>query len=340
MTSIAHVETARPLLLRIAPRLTISLVLLCWIALIVPVHPLLASFGRVRPWLLLASYLTIPLIVYIDANRTRVLTAVQGMTHTVGTLWRISLVSSFYSMLLPGLAAGGVVRWHRLARRDAMPGQALAVVMFGRTLSTAITVSVGLACAAMDPIVRGHPIWGGTLALIAVGLIAFIWMAFLTDRAAALVLMLSQRGSLSPFIRGHLCRLAEHAGAFRSLGWMRLTATLLLMLANELIALASFYLLALALNLPLSAFAVGWTRAYVLMVTILPISILGIGVREGSLIAMLSVYHIDPASAVVYSTLILGRNVLTGILGAGIELGSLMWGRSAKTSCADSSGLT
>jgi len=269
-----------------------------------------------------------------------VLTAVQGMTHTVGTLWRISLVSSFYSMLLPGLAVGGVVRWHRLARRDAMPAQALAVLLFGRTLSTAMTVSIGVACAAMDPIVRGHPIWGGGLALIAVGMFAFVWIVFLTDRTIAVTRELAQSRWLPPFVRAPLCRLASQVGAFRNLGARRLCTTLLLMLGNELIALASFYLLALALDLPLSPFAVGWTRAYVLMVTILPISILGIGVREGSLIAMLSVYHIDPASAVAYSTLILGRNVLTGMLGAVLELGSVLRGRIATRARAPSNRIT
>ena len=69
----------------------------------------------------------------------------------------------------------------------------------------------------------------------------------------------------------------------------------------QLLGITSFYLLARAVPLDISFGNVGWIRTYVLLITTLPISILGLGVREGALIFMLQVYGVTPAAAVAYS---------------------------------------
>lgn len=314
---------------RLTLRLALSALLLWLVARVVPIDALLTSLSQVNPWLLLASNLSVPVIVYIDANRTRVLTSIQGMTHTVGELCRISFISSFYALILPGLAAGGLVRWHRLARLDAKPSQAFAVVMFGRILSTAMTVLLGLACWGLDATARAHTRWGAILFVIALALLALLWLLILSPCPRELANWAEHQHWLAQTFRSRLQSALLHAGEFKRLGRKRLATTALLLLANDLIAIGSLYLLALALHLPLSPVAVGWTRAYVLLLTILPISVLGLGVREGGLIAMLSTYHIDAASAVAYSTLILARTVLAGGLGALLEVSSVVWRRKA-----------
>jgi hypothetical protein len=50
---------------------------------------------------------------------------------------------------------------------------------------------------------------------------------------------------------------------------------------------------------------------------------MGIGVRDGSLTLMLRTYAISPALAVGYSTLLLGRTFILGLLGGLCELWTL-----------------
>jgi hypothetical protein len=58
---------------------------------------------------------------------------------------------------------------------------------------------------------------------------------------------------------------------------------------------------------------------------------MGIGVRDGSLILLLKTYSIAPALAVSYSTLLLGRTFVLGILGGLSELWTVWRERSRET---------
>src|SRR3569833_798143 len=107
-----------------------------------------------------ASYLLIPIMGYIDANRTKMMTDLQDMTLSVAAIVRINFITSFYSLFLPGYLAGGVIRWHRLARHESKPAQAQAIVLFGRVISTLVSVALGFTCWALDGRARGVPLYG------------------------------------------------------------------------------------------------------------------------------------------------------------------------------------
>ncbi len=96
-----------------------------------------------------------------------------------------------------------------------------------------------------------------------------------------------------------------------------------LLIVHELIGIVSFYWLAVALHLPLSFITIGWIRCYIALITMLPLTVMGIGVRDGSLILILKTYAISPALAVGYSTLLLGRTFVLGLLGGLCELWTL-----------------
>ncbi|MGH7799265.1 MAG: hypothetical protein ACREOW_01375 [Thermodesulfobacteriota bacterium] len=49
-----------------------------------------------------------------------------------------------------------------------------------------------------------------------------------------------------------------------------------------------YYILASSLDIDISFIAIGWIRGTVVMVTMIPIFLSGLGVREGSLILLLS----------------------------------------------------
>jgi uncharacterized membrane protein YbhN (UPF0104 family) len=89
--------------------------------------------------------------------------------------------------------------------------------------------------------------------------------------------------------------------------------------ARHLLMIGGFYCFALALRLPLTLAVAGWTRTVVALAGMLPVTLGGLGVREGSLIAVLHPYGVPPHGAAALGLLLFGREVLAGAVGAVLE---------------------
>lgn len=314
---------------KLALRIAFSLALIGVVLWKIPVGEFLSHLGGVDLVPMFASYLLIPIMGYIDANRTKMMTDLQGMTLHVNEIVRISFITSFYSLFLPGYLAGGVIRWHRLAKHDGKPAQAAAIVVFGRVIGTLISVAIGFACWALDAHARAVPVYGFILAALFVALLFAYWLFFSSSgRAKGMADFLLRQRWVPNVVSSKLGKVLHSGGRFDELGARRLASTVGLLIVHELIGIASFYLLAVALDMPLSFVTIGWVRCYIMLITLLPLTLMGIGVRDGSLIVLLSTYAIAPALAVSYSTLLLGRTFILGMLGGLSELWTVWRERS------------
>lgn len=317
-----------PNALKLALRVGFSLALLAVVLWKIPLDAFLSHLGDVDLVPMFASYLLIPVMGYIDANRTKMMTDLQEMTLSVAAICRINFITSFYSLFLPGYLAGGVIRWHRIAKHDKKPAQALAIVLYGRVLSTLISVAIGFGCWALDAQARSVPAYGIALAVLFVGLVIGYWVLFTGQHASGMAHWLDRQSWVPKVFSSKLGKVLHAASRFDQLGARRLAATVALLCVHELIGILSFYWLAVALHLPLSFISIGWIRCYIALITMLPLTLMGIGVRDGSLILLLKTYAIAPALAVSYSTLLLGRTFILGLLGGLCELWTVWRERS------------
>jgi uncharacterized protein (TIRG00374 family) len=316
---------------KLALRIAVSVALLAVVLWKIPFDAFLSHLSDVDLLPMFASYLLIPIMGYIDANRTKMMTDLHDMTLSVAAICRINFITSFYSLFLPGYLAGGVIRWHRIARHDGKPAQALAIVLFGRVLSTLISLAIGFGCWALDERARQVPVYGIVLAAMFGMLLLAYWVLFAGKRASAMAHWLARQKWVPAVAASKLGKVLHAASRFDQLGPRRLGATVGLLVVHELIGILSFYLLAVALNMGLSFIAVGWVRTYIALITMLPLTMMGIGVRDGSLILLLKTYAISPALAVSYSTLLLGRTFILGLLGGLCELWTLWRERGRHT---------
>ena len=85
------------------------------------------------------------------------------------------------------------------------------------------------------------------------------------------------------------------------------------------IGIASFVCFARALRIAAPAVDLGWVRAALDLVLILPISIAGLGVRDASVVAMLSHLGVPSAAALAFSFLLLARTLSVALLGGLVE---------------------
>ena len=94
----------------------------------------------------------------------------------------------------------------------------------------------------------------------------------------------------------------------------------LLSCLGHLAGCCAFFLLARSLGLDSSVLSIGWVRSTVILATMIPISVSGLGLREGALLALATYYGAGPNQAMAYSLLVFAVTVVAiGLLGGLIE---------------------
>jgi uncharacterized membrane protein YbhN (UPF0104 family) len=116
-----------------------------------------------------------------------------------------------------------------------------------------------------------------------------------------------------------------------SQGWGTLLVSMLLALLFQLGVVASNYVLCLALGISVSYVQLLWVVAAASLLQSLPISIAGVGVREGAYVYILGTQGVSASSALALSLLVFGIQVLLALAGGLLQLQQLRHARSNGT---------
>jgi glycosyltransferase 2 family protein len=110
------------------------------------------------------------------------------------------------------------------------------------------------------------------------------------------------------------------AGSYHKLGVKGLLTVLGISLAIQISGSLSFMIAAntVAIHLPFTDFA--WMRSFGVLVGLLPITVAGLGVREGALLTAMVPYGIEPAQVVAFSVVRLAITLIIASLGGLLEL--------------------
>lgn len=211
-------------------------------------------------------------------------------------LFRLYLVAAFFSLFLPTAIGGDAVRAAAASRSLGQPSQVIGTVLADRMLGVAALaayLAVGLALV------------GGPEGL-GLGGVASAKTVTITSGAAALVVLVGYlfRRRLPPLLRF----LSGIASAFQVLAREPKRLGLALVLG---VLVQTAYLLAwiafahgLGLAIPTESFLV--TVPLVSLSTMAPITLSGVGVREGAWIVLLKPYGIPAANALALSLFYFG----------------------------------
>ena len=281
--------------------LLVSLGILAYLFSVIPLSAVAASLASASALPLLLAYLLQLAMRAFAASRLALLANRQGISLSVGSALDIGFATIFYGLFLPGEAlTGGFIRWRRLARPEGKPAEALVTIFFDRTFDTLVLLATGLAFWAAE-----GPSGQGLIGLALGIALATLMAAFLVMRFEGF----SPHPALDPF---------------RRLPFSVLVPVLGLSLGYHLLGALSFSAFALSMDLPIPFIAMGWIRSVVLILTMLPISISGIGVREGALLFVLSSRGVPPAAALGLSLLFFSGKLFTGAIGGALEARKLL----------------
>ncbi|MCG7848844.1 MAG: flippase-like domain-containing protein [ANME-2 cluster archaeon] len=300
-------------------KLFISIAILFYIFRIIPVNEVLNSIASANFIYILIALPLVPFIVFLNASKMKILIDKQRMSLSVRHIFDITFITHFYSLFLPGDLTSGVIRWYKLSRPDKKPAEALASVVFNRIIDTIIIVVIGILFWALDKPPNSNYSIGFTLFAILIGLIGIHLSVF--NRKISLFLMkhLNSIFRVPETIKKKINKVLISAIQFNNLPRISIFNILGLSLSSHLAGILLFYLFALSLGIQLSFINIGWIRSSVIIITLLPISFSGLGLRDSTLIFMLGLYSISPINAVALSFLLFANDLAKGGIGGLIE---------------------
>ncbi|MEE8554924.1 MAG: lysylphosphatidylglycerol synthase transmembrane domain-containing protein [bacterium] len=261
-------------------------------------------------------------IIVLDAIQMKLLTDRQEMSLMLWQIIEVNMTTKFYGLFLPGHLSAGMVRWYRLAKAEQKWTEILAAIVFNRFISTSILVVLGLVCWSLDrPTGTGFTVGLILLAILA-GLL-LIHVALSSERLAVgswgRLNVLPSRWVPDP-VREKVGRFVSTTVERYQMLQGAVTRLALLALAGHLLGIMMFMCVAIALRIDLSFVQVGWIRCVVGILVMLPISFSGLGVREVTLVLLLSPYGVPQSDALALSFLLFACAMLLRALGGLVEI--------------------
>ncbi|MEX2178824.1 MAG: lysylphosphatidylglycerol synthase transmembrane domain-containing protein [Gemmatimonadaceae bacterium] len=241
-------------------------------------------------------------------------------------LVRINLVMRFYVLILPHAVTVGM-RWFRYRRQAGQGWQAAALIVFERVVQFAVIVTSAFVflLAARDglpPELRILVPVSAALALLALA----VFLCFVSRPVFARVEpVIGALARVAPqFVATRVQRLVEAVAGFQQLGNRRVGFVIAWSVAGHLLFVASAWIVCRAMQLPVGFVDIGWMRSAVLLLTVLPITVGGIGVREAGFAGLLYLHGADRAVALAFPLALLAIQLLIGAVGALIELAGVL----------------
>ncbi len=237
---------------------------------------------------------------FINALKLRVLMPDLSIRQS----WRFTMIAVLYGTVLPGQLAGDAVKAFRLTRAASRSGD-VSVTIGAVTVDKAVGLFALLILTALGLGVDASTFGPEAVRYVGAGLALFV-----------LMLVVLVGAPMPPFLERWVAQFSA---------WRRITlrpATLLLSLAYGLvfqcISIAVFAVLGFDLGLTLSAAAWAVTVGLVSIILLLPVTVAGLGLRDGSLVAVIAVLGQDESAALALSLIILALNLVGA--GAGYVL--------------------
>jgi glycosyltransferase 2 family protein len=315
--------------LSVVAKCLVSALLLLLVFRMTPFAQVRAALREASLPLFAAGFLVGLLSLWASAVRLKCLTELQGMSISVRGHVLIHLYAAFYGLFLPGVLAGSVLRWNKMRLPDRNAAGALVVVLLNRLIGTTVTAGAGVLLWLVAGRRENHPTACLALLVVFLGLLALQVGLLHEGVAGAIFRFLDAGGRFSAPLRRTLRKVAEAIGHLH--GMPRETAVRIvgLALAEEVLGIVTFVLFARAVRIDLSLPDLGWIRAFVAVAVTMPVSIAGLGIREGSLVVLLAPYSVPGGSAVALSALLLARSVILGLAGGLAEAKNLFQERKA-----------
>ncbi|HHH41765.1 MAG TPA: flippase-like domain-containing protein [Chloroflexi bacterium] len=289
-------------------RLLVSLGVLTFVLTTIGLERIGQVLLTASPGPILLAFLLFVAGIVVRAARWRVLLRALGVHVPFGRLVHLYFAGTFFNAFLPSGFGGDVVRVLEIAQ-EARAAAALGTVVVDRMTGLMVLFAMALLALPFSRRLLPWEVWlaiGGMAAagLVAGGLVLHgRWLRRLGDRLPG------------PFSLTGSGALARAYDAVTACGWRAVGQALALSLVFNTLLILVNYLTALAVGMRLSlVYFLLFVPVFSVML-ILPVSIGGLGVREGMAVLLFTQVGVDRAVAVAASLAVYAVSRATGLLG-------------------------
>ena len=292
-------------------RILASVVMLAFLFRKVHLSSLFPEWDAHAFWLLLAGLAVTAVGIVLSAFRWQAVLAALGLHAGVRTLLNHYLAGLFVGNFLPSTIGGDVLRVARQSADNGDRPSTFASVVLERLTGWLVLPVITLSAFVINPGLR--ELGNATLLAFSLSVVTLVLLCALLFAAA------------HPRVGG---RLATSEGWQRFLGAVHLgldrfrrhpaavVNVLLVGFAYQLAVVLSAYLAARALGLDVGPTAILAFMPAVAIAQVLPISLGGLGVREGAFVLFLHPLGVQRGEAIALGLLFYGMNLAVSLLGA------------------------
>lgn len=236
-------------------------------------------------------------------------------------LFIFTFVGVFYSTVLPSQVAGEIAKTWRLARGNRLAERIAASVFVDRVtgLIGLLLLATGGALLAQQPEAQYLVKPAIMMILVLVAIIFFPRITFLQKAVRQSVHWLSNKTAFLQNQAPKAIRLLDQLSLY-SRSVIPLVISIGIGVVFQAVSVAIIYTLAMGLNIKFSYFDMTWILCIISLMTLLPISIAGIGVRELGFVGLLGLLGVSIELALTISLLLFSIQIIGALIGALFEL--------------------
>lgn len=309
-----------------ALRLLTATALIVVIFQFIPLSEVLAVLSNARPSYLAAGVAVAMLGNYLQAVELWLLTRRQGLLFNSWKIFEVNMITRFYGQFLPSELMASGVKLYRLAAPKKQWGEVLAALGFARFVNMLTLVLLGVVFWLLDMPLGAGRLLGPLMIGLAIALVTahvLLMRPAVGEAVRRLVPDWSAR-----WWRTKLPARGQELANVTVLSYRRfhdmVPVISVFSLFGHALAILYFALFALAVDAELSIVTIGWVRVVLYLVLMLPISVSGIGLREGSLVLLLQDFGVSSGQAVALALILFANSLVANALGGLFEVKNVL----------------
>ena len=309
-------------------RILITAGLLIWVFSKIDLEQFRQTVKTARWWFLIAVWVLVLIIFWINSIKMQLILKKQDCHVSIATLFGVSAITLFYSMIIPGILSTGV-KWYILKKDTGKSSNVLSSMVYNQMTVIVIMTVFGLAALMItNPAsllmadTDNHWLLPAVCGILLTAVI-LISLLLLNSRTGGKIIKAFGL-LLKPFpakIRQKAQEILEQTAIFQNVGGrFHLIIASITIIANLIGGVLIYFLSAKAANITAPAGVFVWLCAAIYILGRIPISVANLGVREFTLVGLLGIYGVEKSQALLMSMILFSAVILMAAIGAIYQL--------------------
>ena len=309
-------------------RALITAGLLVWVFSQIDLEQFRQAVKTARWQLLIAIWVLTVFFFWIRSIKMQLILKKQDCKVGIATIFRASVATSLYSMILPGVLSTGA-KWYILTKDTGKGSNVLSNIVYNQLVTMFVMIVFGLAALMIT-----NPVLLLKAEVNNRWLLPLICGILLTVIIVVSLLLLSSRTGgkiidgfgflLRPFpakIRQKGREILDQITTFQAAGaGFHLKIASITTIDTLISGVIVYILSARAANVTAPVGVLVWICAAICVMGRLPISVANLGVREATLVGLLGIYGVEKSQALLMSMILFSALVFMAIIGAMYQL--------------------